>query len=214
MSCIAHVAIFKCRDYQHFLVDLGMYLAPNASLWSAMLECVPLAFTLRFDAHTRVISSSTKQSKPINPNELCTKPVFCRNGISNNTFSMRRAWIAASLKFCRLPRLSRRGGTRASSVSIQFDSGPRRVNLFLKSDPFVVWYVAAAQRLEASSYHAGFARPIPQAICSQSHSQHIVALGRLQTRPATIETNIKSTPYMFIGYVRLLIAQLSPCNKT
>lgn len=144
------------RAFQRFLVDANMYLAPNPAFWAAMPAGVPLAFTLGFDAraidqqvqragaatigqaHVQGVLAAAQsaevwhhQSKPMSRNKLCTKPVVCRSGIPSSTFSVRHAWIAASLKLCCRPRLPLGGGTQTISGSNQIDSDPRRFRLAL-----------------------------------------------------------------------------------
>lgn len=45
----------------------------------------------------RVLKSGTGQSRPANCNRLSTRPITCRSGRRNSTFSVRQVWIAASL---------------------------------------------------------------------------------------------------------------------
>ena len=50
------------------------------------------------------------QPYPTNFSKLSTKPVVCLSGMPNITFSVRQAWVAASLNCCRSPCLPVGGG--------------------------------------------------------------------------------------------------------
>jgi len=44
-----------------------------------------------------VLKFGTAQSRSINANRLSTNPVVCLSAIPNSTFTVKQAWIAASL---------------------------------------------------------------------------------------------------------------------
>ena len=52
-----------------------------------------------------VLKSGTAQTSPARSNRFATSPVVCQSGSSNSDFSIRQAWMAASVKVADRPRL-------------------------------------------------------------------------------------------------------------
>jgi hypothetical protein len=76
-----------------------------------------------------VLNSGTSKLNPTNFSKLSMKLVVYLSGMSNITFSVRQAWIVASLNCCRQPRMAVGGGVQNIWGSNQVDSDPRRFKL-------------------------------------------------------------------------------------
>jgi hypothetical protein len=73
-----------------------------------------------------MLKFGTSQFSPVNRSRLSTKPVVWRSAIPNNTFIVRKIWMAASLNFCGQPRLTKGLASQFISGSNQIATDPRR----------------------------------------------------------------------------------------
>jgi len=87
-------------------------IAERGSADAAALEPRYGIATVRlFWRRLRVLKSGTGQSRPANFNRLSTRPITCRSGRRNSTFSAKHIWIAASMYIALLSWFA--GGNRA-----------------------------------------------------------------------------------------------------
>lgn len=138
------------QDFQRIRVDPKMDLAPLSGLGWPMFLGKPLAIAFGFytgavdqqaqrsgagtkgDTDRQRLLPTTERAevghRPIDPassSRLATIPPVCRSGSPNRAFSIRQAWIAASLNVGCRPRLLVGSASHRVSGSNQISSDPR-----------------------------------------------------------------------------------------